>query len=73
MHVEVNPPHHIFNMCGIILISLVKTPLISIIQAAIILIVLIPSAIDGSLIDQLHGCQIAQHGSNLHICHRCAF
>jgi hypothetical protein len=40
-------------MCGIILISLVKMPLISIIQATIVLVVLvvlIPSAIDDSLI-----------------------
>jgi hypothetical protein len=50
MCVEVNPPHHVSNMCGIVLVSLVETPLISIILTAIVLVVLAPSAIDGSLI-----------------------
>jgi hypothetical protein len=49
----IDPPHHVFNVCGIILVSLVKMPLISIILTAIVLVVLVSSAINGLLIDQL--------------------
>jgi hypothetical protein len=60
----VDPPHHISNVCGIVLLAAI---------VLIVLIVLIPSAIDGSLIGQLHSCRIAQRGLNLCVCHRRAF
>jgi hypothetical protein len=67
MHVEdegVNPPHHISNVCGIVLLATV---------VLVVLVVLIPSAIDGSLIGQLHSCRIMQRGLNLCVCCHHAF
>jgi hypothetical protein len=55
----INPPHHISNVCSIVLLATI---------VLIVLIVLIPSAIDGSLIGQLHGHRIAQRGLDLHVC-----
>jgi hypothetical protein len=67
MHVEdegVDPPHHISNACSIILLATV---------VLIVLIVPVPSAIDGSLIGQLHSCRIMQCSLDLCVCHHHAF
>jgi hypothetical protein len=66
-HVEdegVDPPYCISNTCSIILLATI---------VFVVLIVLIPSAINGSLIGQLHGHRIMQHSLNLYVCHHHAF